>query len=463
MIRKFIFATLNVDEDILKELNSQKEYNIIYGSFVRLFLSTAVVFGITLFACYNVPALAGLYAWLVALVVAMIIFWLDSAIIGSEWDHPQSDKFFLKIKRLLPRIVFSAIIAFFIAGIAELAIQKSAIDQELIKIAKKHNDDSGNTKLREEEEKRFDAEIDSLKDEKTAIKESINARNTSALGTMQSERDRLKIDENKNKEILNFLYEILGYKNSAALEIIPNEGRCSVSSTENIEKCKGPRYRDFINKQIETEKKLTEINYPVDSKIVEAQIAEQEKLLLDIMKKIATIDKAVGNVSKKSLDELEDDLVKIEGKIKTKEGEKKTKLIDFDEEQKKLGDYIDPNDYDFLLLYLGLDKLYKDEEKGFPAKKFSWGLFSFIVLMELSSVIAAMFFLPYSIYASKAFIKVRQRQVEEAEEMTELKKMQDMDSLMSSGLERNIDKIAKAMNKGELDGEPNPTPPPQKE
>lgn len=472
MIRKFIFATLNVDENILKDIDSQKEINLIYLSFVRLFLSSVVVFGITLYACYNVPALAGLYAWLVAFVVAMIVFYFDSAIIGSEWDRPQSDEFLLKIKRLLPRIVFSVVIAFFIAGIAELALQKDAIEEVLVKSAKKHNDESGNTEERKGKVDEYDAEINRLNEQKKDIEASIEVKDKDNfednLETLKIDRETLisrkesiesnlrLLKDNKNKvaDLRSTINESQRLMNE---EIDPNSSKCRGA---NAEKCKGPRYQKHFTDQLAAENQLKAMGN-IDG--LDSKIKEEMDELDSVNAQLAYIDGERAKVSSRTRPQLEGDVKDTEDKIEKAELKKKTELAAFDEEQTNLGKYINPKKYDFLLLYLGLHELYNDEKKGFPAQKFSWALFGFIVLMELSSVITAMFFLPYSIYASKAFIKVRQRQVEEAEEMAELKKMQDMDLFMSSGLERKIKTMTTAMKEGKLDGNPTSNPPPQKE
>ena len=467
MIRKFIFATLNVDEDIIKDIDSQKEINLIYLSFVRLFLSSVVVFGITLYACYNVPALAGLYAWLVALVVAMIVFYFDSAIIGSEWDRPQSDEFLLKIKRLLPRIVFSVVIAFFIAGIAELALQKDAIEEVLVKSAKKHNDESGNTEERKGKVDEYDAEINRLNEQKKDIEASIEVKDKdnfednletlkidreTLTGTKKSIESNLRLlKDNKNK-VADLRSTINDSQRLMNEEIDPNSSKCRGA---NAEKCKGPRYQKHFTDQLDAENQLKAMGN-IDG--LDSKIKEEMDELDSVNAQLAYIDGERAKVSSRTRPQLEGDVKDTEDKIEKAELKKKTELAAFDEEQTNLGKYINPKKYDFLLLYLGLHELYNDEKKGFPAQKFSWALFGFIVLMELSSVITAMFFLPYSIYASKAYVKVRERQVKENEEVSRFKNKTEAESFATRAFDEGL-KAAKE-KAAQQDNGANPTPPP---
>ena len=479
MIKKIIFAALNVDATILQDLDSNKEQNLIYTSFVRLFLSTLVVFGVTLFACHNVPDLAkpygGLYAWLVATLVAMIVFWLDSAIIGSEWEKPQTPQsgilkartaspivdeltnFIFKVVRLLPRIAFSVIVAFFIATIAELALQKTAIREVLTDRAIEHNDKHGNTERRETKIKTHDSRIKTLTDLLQSIEAGIKAHDTSNLETRKIEQDTLI---NKKSEIeirLDWLKKIKSSKNLAATEIIPNTSKCRSSDPE---KCKGVNYENSLNVQRNAENALREMGYAVDPENVDSQIQEQQDELDDVTIKIANIDEELAKVGNRTRPELVKDLAEIEVKIKNEEQKNADDLRDFDKDEAKQGNFRDPDNFDFLLLYLGLQTLYDDPDKGDAAEFFSFWLFIFIVLMELSSVIAALFFAPYSIYASKVYTKIKKRQLEEAAEIHKFERKLQMDILSKSDWERTMDN---AMNQDRRSDNPNPTPPPQKE
>ncbi len=482
MIQKFIFATLNIDAALLKDSDSNKEQNLIYTSFIRLSLSALVVFGITLFACYNVPALAnpygGLYAWLVATFVAMIVFWLDSAIIGSEWEKPQTNQtgllqtyvdpsifdelksFGFKFTRLLPRIAFSITVAFFIATIAELALQKEAIQTVLTDEAIAFNDEKGNTKRREEKVATLDSEIKGLKEQKKAFEENIKAHDIGNPKTLESDKTNLTESKGQIEELLGFLKTIKGSKIAMAEETAPNTPKCRASETGNIEKCKGTRYRAAFDAQLVAESELRERKYAVDSERIDAQIQEQQNELDRVVAQLDNIDAEQAKVSNRTRPQLEEALVNIDKAIKKAEDDKVIKMDAFDKDEIKNGKFRDPYDYDFLLLYSGLKTLHKDPVKGDAAKFFSYMLFVFIMLMELSSVITALFFAPYSIYASKSYAKIRKRQLEEDAEIYKYKRKREMEILSKSDWENTMDN---AMNQDRRSDNPNPTPPPQKE
>ncbi len=482
MIQKFIFATLNVDVAILKGLDSNKEQNLIYTSFIRLSLSAIVVFGVTLFACYNVPALekpyGGLYAWLIATLVAMIVFWLDSAIIGSEWEKPQTYQtgilqarvaspivgegigFGLKVIRLLPRIAFSVIVAFFIATIAELALQKEAIQTVLTDEAIAFNDEKGNTQRRKDKIKGYDDRIKALNQQLTDAESGIKAHDTSNPETLKSDEESLKNEQEKIEKILGFLSKVKGFKISAAEEIVPNSPKCRVSETGDTEKCKGDNYNNSIKGQRDAEGALRNLEYAVDPEKIDAQIQEQQDKLDIVIMKLADINERRDKVGRRDRSDLVADRIRIKGEIEVEKNNKVTDLDAFDADEIKNGTFRDPYKYDFLLLYSGLKTLHKHPVKGDGAKFFSFWLFVFIVLMELSSVIAALFFAPYSIYASKVYTKIKKRQLEEAAEIYKFERKLQMEILSKSDWENTMDN---AMNQDRRSDNPNPTPPPQKE
>ncbi len=466
MIRKFIFASLNIDEAILRDSDSNKEQNLIYGLFSSVALSTSVVFGITLYACSVVPDLNGLYAWLIATIVAAIIFRFDCAIIGSEWDRSQNHQseilqtyaipaifwgfinFVFKVVRLSPRIAFSIAIALFIATIAELAIQKEAIEEVLIENAREHNKES--TKKRDAKIEEHKKSIKKLTDEQDAIKVSIDEQDVrnfdEKLENFENKANSLRTSEaeiEKNLEILKTKKEqaeILNRKINNLQILMDKEendaDRCLVLGSPD---CRGPVWREHRDNQRKAEAELDEIGNVAG---LDARIKVQEDELIQVTAQLADIDTNLAKVGRLNFSELEEALANKNEEIENKKQENADDLREFDDGEKASGDFRDPyKNYDFLLLYSGLEKLHADPDRGPGARQFSRGLLIFIVLMELSAVISALFFLPYSIYASKAYVDVKERQLEEEIAMSKFKHRRETELFMSDDLERTLNKV----------------------
>ena len=299
MIKKFIFASLNVDESILNDTNSKKEHNLIYGLFASVILSTLVVFGITLYACSVVPDLEGFYAWLIATIVAIIIFRFDCAIIGSEWDRSQNHQseilqtyaipaifwgfinFVLKVVRLSPRIAFSIVIAVFIATIAELAIQKDTIQTVLTDRANQYNEETGNKDRRDELTDKHKDSVARLNTRKETLETSIEARGkinfNQRLELLQSDSERLTnvkaelqatiktLTDEKLKREENLLLDETEFatleSEIAELQRLMDEEVNDPDKCRNVgaEKCRGPEWERYRDNLRQAEDKLSKI------------------------------------------------------------------------------------------------------------------------------------------------------------------------------------------------------------
>ena len=82
---------------------------------------------------------------------------------------------------------------------------------------------------------------------------------------------------------------------------------------------------------------------------------------------------------------------------------KKNKYIKLNDEEELLtkSGYKYDTEYGLLTRYIGLKQLHEDEEIGETAKEFSLMIKLIIILIELSAVIVAIFFSPFSFYHVK--------------------------------------------------------------
>ena len=137
-VKKFIYFTVLADREEIDQLSSY-DRSLIYASFVRQTLGALFAFMIFFYAWSTVLPL-----WIAAIastVLAAIIFFLDQAIVGSEWSLRRTFSrhwlvngpvsFVVKLVQLLPRIAYAIAIAWFMATLAEIAIQSRAIDRVL--------------------------------------------------------------------------------------------------------------------------------------------------------------------------------------------------------------------------------------------------------------------------------------------------------------------------------------------
>lgn len=435
-MKKLIFAILNVDEDVIHTFESKKERNIVYVSFFRILLSSIFIFLICLYACNTIPALEGTYAWIVASIVTSIIFAFDSLIIGKEWESPQGLGWANALRKLLiiPRLLLSIGIVLPIATIAELAIQKEAITVVLNEEVKEHNRKSGYTQkfgiLKDKQEK----EIDSLKSGVRLLEDGIKARENGNLQenlrflsestqNSRSSIDRLTKNMEDSKILERNLTDELIEKEQTLNEIkkkIQGYQNLMHEEVNNIEKCKTPgaikcRGRNWNinnNKKRVLERQREEIAPQVSEikisleKVNEDIGRRNEELFLVEGKYRKSNAELIGiDNNSKTLNELKDELLLKVQKLDGIRGQHRVDFEAFKKQQSSGGLYRDAQDYDFNMLHGGLQTLHADPLRGEGAKRFSLGLFIFIVFLETSAVIGVFFFSPFSEYRSKMYLK----------------------------------------------------------
>ena len=137
--RKFIYFCAQVDRDILEQADSSYERNLIYASFMRQILGLLFVFAVFLYAWSMLLSL-----WMaisISALLAAIVFFIDQAIIASQWMFHQEfshrwiynapANLLFRVLGLLPRAGFAVIIAIFMTTLAEITIQSRAIKRLL--------------------------------------------------------------------------------------------------------------------------------------------------------------------------------------------------------------------------------------------------------------------------------------------------------------------------------------------
>ena len=135
-----IIAFLSLtDTDVLAE-SGKYDRMLAYAMVFRQVVTFAFTF---LLFTYGVSLFLGMTAAVISgFVFALTLFFLDQAIIGSDWalNNPFRGGFPLrKMFGLIPRILYSLIIAIGLATLAEISLQANAIDEQIQKDVVENN------------------------------------------------------------------------------------------------------------------------------------------------------------------------------------------------------------------------------------------------------------------------------------------------------------------------------------
>ena len=129
------------DSNTLRECGSY-DHLLVIAMFLRQLTTLAFTF---LLFTYGVSLFMGREAAIVAgLIFSLVLFFLDQAIIGADWAlrNPFSDSLPMRaILGFIPRLLYSLIIAFGLATLAEISIQSDAIDEQIKTDTKAKNKD----------------------------------------------------------------------------------------------------------------------------------------------------------------------------------------------------------------------------------------------------------------------------------------------------------------------------------
>ena len=136
---KFCAFLSLTDTDILAE-SGHYDRMLAYAMVFRQVVTFAFTF---LLFSYGVSIfLSPVAAYTVGFVFALTLFFLDQAIIGSDWALRNPFKNGLPIRQLIglvPRLIYSLIIAIGLATLAEISLQSNAIDEQIQKDVVQNN------------------------------------------------------------------------------------------------------------------------------------------------------------------------------------------------------------------------------------------------------------------------------------------------------------------------------------
>lgn len=437
ILKLFSFLSLT-DYEVLKECGNY-DRSLVYAMVGRqlvTFAFTCMLFtyGVSQFLDFTTSVFMGV-------IFSLTLFFLDQAIIGSDWamKNPFTGSLpFRSLLGLLPRIVYSLIIAIGLATLAEISLQADAIDEQ---IQKESNQKNGEyfSKL-EKYEQELDASIrvdrQKLDDIQSSI-QTLSEQNTryevaSSTGDRVALQNTLEFKQLDSTELQRTQQVLLSelasintrlataredynfWFNEALLERTGKDGR---APTE------GPKY----HRAVETYTDLKE-----QIQVLEANRADTQKQLDDLK---PTIDSALQDLNeveknitelqftevnfvqnKQTIIELNEELVTAKAALDLAIDEKQGKMDLYRKKLERDGLFY-PIKTGVLRRYLALKSIHNDPEIGEAALMFSWLLKTFFIAIELMPVIIKLFFSPFSFYSLRMYRKMHVAVLEEQEKL----------------------------------------------
>lgn len=441
--RKFVYFCVQVDRDELGQTSSSYERTLIYASFMRQMLGVLFVFAVFLYAWHLLLPL-----WMavsISALLAAIIFFIDQAIISSEWMfHREFHRYWIinapanllfKILQLLPRAAYAVVIALFMATLAEITIQSRAIERSLRETTREANQEYFQRKDTLQADQK--TEIDQIESEIMRLEASIaissdpnvqdtitvlNSNTTLAqeeIAILSARQTSLRADHGR----LNALVTELSGKVAAAEQRVSfnadqmvleeSAERCGAPGTD---RCRGPNWRGFRDAKRVAEGQLNTHVQALEGAETQLQAVRVE--FQQTQSALGTANSDFSDVSSRlrevqttseGLPELQTDLATQENLLSVTRTAHAVSLISLEDELRATG-YYEEADYGPLELYVGLQRLHHPlipegatdaeitqlELEGEAARAFSNGLWYVIILFELSPVLVAFLGSPFS-------------------------------------------------------------------
>lgn len=204
-------------------------------------------------------------------------------------------------------------------------------------------------------------------------------------------------------------------KDKLDIEVKNLLNKININTEQRIEECEnilrgakcGNRAERFRKLIVQDKIKLSSKQALLDNKINEFNTVENNfnryRLELEnISQQISKIFQKINflKTDSRSIEDIENKIEIEKEKLINLKKHKYIKLNDEEELLTKSG-YKYDTEYGLLTRYIGLKQLHEDEEIGETAKEFSLMIKLIIILIELSAVIVAIFFSPFSFYHVK--------------------------------------------------------------
>lgn len=429
----FAFLSLT-DYEVLRECGKY-DRTLVYAMVFRqlvTFAFTCMLFtyGVSLFLEFTAAVVVGV-------IFSLTLFFLDQAIIGSDWALKNPFKGGLPFRSLLgliPRVIYSLIIAVGLATLAEISLQANAIDEQIQQESKQKNKDyfSKLEKYEKELETSISVDRNKVNDIQTDIQQLSDQNSRYELATRENDTDTLnntlamkQLNSTELQRSQQVLFSQLASINSRLAQAREdydfwfNEAMLERTGKDGRAPKEGPKYQRAVAT-------YTDLSQQIES--LEARRVDTQKQLdaakPDISSALAGLNQVQKDINDYQLTEStyqqnEQAIVRLDKNLlKAKTVLNRT----IDEKQKRMDVYRQKLEKDGLFYevktgmlrrYLALKNIHKDPEIGHAAFMFSWLLKIFFIAIELMPVIIKLFFSPFSFYSLKMYRKMHVALLEE--------------------------------------------------
>ncbi len=460
MFFKIIAFLSLTDTQVLAE-SGRYDRMLAYAMVFRQLVTFAFTF---LLFTYGVSLFLGTTAAVITgFVFALTLFFLDQAIIGSDWalKNPFNGGIpFRKLLGLIPRIFYSLIIAIGLATLAEISLQSNAIDEQIQKDVVDNNQDYfTRMKLFEEE---LDAAVNGseikLNDFLIKLKEAqaqqfayqstqTDYDQDTIVNTLDNQQVGLEETQTSQKVLINKLADANSHLSKARQDYRYwfNEAIRERTGIDGRAPTEGVKY----DRAVKTYEELKVLIANIEAEIVNTQ-SELDKLdetILVDTEKLNNLQLIQNNIQNQEsnieanqvlLKELDGAITQQQKLLKNQIEDKQLKLEEFRITLQNEGLFYERKT-GVLTRYLALQKIHADPEFGKVATLFSYMLKIFFIAIELMPVIIKLFFSPFSFYSLKMYRKMQVALLEEKSllEIAELKYKEEKENREKSSAQKN--------------------------
>lgn len=430
-----IIAFLSLtDTQVLAE-SGRYDRMLAYAMVFRQLVTFAFTF---LLFTYGVSLFLGTTAAVVTgFVFALTLFFLDQAIIGSDWALKNPFKTGIPIRKLfglIPRVFYSLIIAIGLATLAEISLQANAIDEQIQK------DVVNNNKVYFARMKLFEEELDTavnvsenkLKD---IQKQLLGAQDkqtdflltqgdydkNTIVNTLDNQQVTLEELQTNQKVLINKLSESNNnlsqankdyqyWFNEAIRERTGIDGRAPTEGVKYKRAVKTYEELKVLIANIEADILITQNNLNT----IEQSLLAETGTLNEFQQVQNQLENQETNISSNQqlIVDLDNSLTQQQVILKSQIEDKQLKLETFRLTLQNEGLFYERKT-GVLTRYLALQKIHSDPEFGEVAMLFSTMLKIFFIAIELMPVIIKLFFSPFSFYSLKMYRKMQVALLEE--------------------------------------------------
>ena len=423
-----IIAFLSLtDTDVLAK-SGNYDRMLAYAMVFRQLVTFAFTF---LLFTYGVSLFLGTTASIISgFVFALTLFFLDQAIIGSDWALKNPFKGGLPIRKLfglIPRILYSLIIAIGLATLAEISLQANAIDEQIQKDVVNNNKEYFNRMSDYESE--LDTAVKASEQNLTGIQNQIEEVNLEQKSYLEADK-AYDVDTIKNNldysqvslEELQTAQKVIINELSQQNESLSkarndyqywfNESLLERTGQDGRPPTEGPKYQRAVKTYEELKLLIPVIEAEIENSnkrldLIDEQIVAATDSFNEFQKISNTLENKETNYlsNQNLLVALNKEFIENQAELNLLIEDKQVKLNQHRVTLQNEGLFFERKT-GVLTRYIALQKIHSDPEYGTVATLFSYMLKIFFIAIELMPVIIKLFFSPFSFYSLRMYRKM---------------------------------------------------------